>query len=1485
MAPATDIDSASGDGFPNRLAPLAGMVAILAALAIGSAAWLALASAPVATGGAGPGLERLRWVMFGATVSVAVLGVAGLGLMARVVAASRSRLRATEASLQASEAQLRVKELAMDAAVTGMCLTAPDGTITYANPAMVRMWGGASAEELLGRNLGEIARDAERMFAIFEEVRRHGAWSGPGMARRKDGRLVHLDTTCTAIVGADGVPLAYLGTFIDTTETREEQRRAALLARILDATTDIVGMVDADGRVCFLNEAGRRRLGVPLDESLADATAAEFHPEEDGRFVSQVAIPAAIRDGSWIGQTRFRARDGSLAPVSQIILCHRDARGRVEYLSTIARDIGAQLADAQRLRASEQQFRVLAEHSPDLILRYDPALRLTYANPAVTTATGRAPADFIGRTNAEAGFPAEFVELAQRRLRELFAEPRSRRFEFELDGPTGRRVFEARLEPELGPAGEVRAALMVSRDVTELQTAARAAIGARDRLALALEIARAGAWEWNARTGETVWSDEHYRLMGREPGSIEPSGELWLQSVHEDDRPAVRARVDEAVRRREEFEIEYRIVRSSGEVRWALDIGRPFLGADGGIDRCLGIHADITERKLAERALVESEKRFRALFDHSAEGIFLHDLEGTLVEVNEKTVELLGPLRAQLLGRPLRALVAPDSVDLWDRSMEKLLASGQAVFRTTMTGRGGSSFIAGISAALIELGGRRLVQGVLRDITAPARAERALREREARFRALATHAPVGIFECDTRGSVVFVNERFTALSGLDRTTARVGGWTAAVHPGDAADVRREWAAALATGSSFGRDFRFEVAGAGVRWVNGLAVPLLDDEGAVQGFLGTVLDVTERRDSEERERRNAAFRDALIESASEGICVCEEIATGPGIRFTIWNARMREITGYALEEINRLGWHQTVHPDPGTRARAADRMERMRRGEDLAVEEWTITRKDGATRDLLISTRLISGFSDTPRVLAVLHDITDRKLVEAELRRSEEQYRRIVQTAAEGIWTIDDAGVTTYVNPRLARMLGYAEAEMVGRPYSDFTDDEGRAAAAAALARGGGAGEFEFRYRRRDGSHVWTRVSAAPLFDARGGFLGSLAMVTDITALRAAERESERNRALLRAAIEASPAGIIVGEAPDARIVAANSAALALRGGDASRLLDVAYAEHPDRWRMMRADGAACPAEELPLARAVLRGETVRGEDFLVLQESGDVRWVLANAAPVRDGEGRIVAGVVVLPDITERKMSERRIGELNSSLERRVRERTGELEAANRELESFAYSVSHDLRAPLRGIDGWSLALLEDHGAALDAAAHEQLGRVRAETRRMGRLIDDLLRLARMSRLPLERSTVDLSALAAAVVDRHHAAEPGRSVAVEIQPGMRVRADPHLLEVALDNLVGNAFKFTAKTPGAGITIGSREHANGVHHFVRDNGAGFDMRYRDKLFQPFQRLHREAEFSGSGVGLATFQRVIRRHGGTVDAEGAVGAGATFYFTLP
>lgn len=407
-----------------------------------------------------------------------------------------------------------------------------------------------------------------------------------------------------------------------------------------------------------------------------------------------------------------------------------------------------------------------------------------------------------------------------------------------------------------------------------------------------------------------------------------------------------------------------------------------------------------------------------------------------------------------------------------------------------------------------------------------------------------------------------------------------------------------------------------------------------------------------------------------------------------------------------------------------------------------------------------------------------------------------------------------------------------------------------------------------------------------LADHCGGALERIRAQEEIQRLN---RQLRRHLEELQTIFDVAPVGLAVARDPDCRVITGNPACQALLRGQSVLSQNGAQGNGPTP-RILRR-GREVPAGELPMQFAARHGIPVRGEEIDLVFEDGLVINSLVSASPLYDETGRVRGSLGVLVDLSERKRAEAALQEraqeilrLNEELERRVLERTAQLEAINKELEAFSYSVSHDLRAPLRSIRGFSEVLLERYTSKLDGRGQEFLRRSCESSRHMDKLIEALLQLSRVSRCELQPQTVNLSALAVDILAGLQEADPGHPVRTSIAPALLAKGDERLLRVLLDNLLRNAWKFTAKQTPACIEFGQLSGPDPAF-FVRDNGAGFDMAYAGKLFGVFQRLHSTAEFPGTGVGLATVQRIINRHRGRIWVEAATNQGATFFFTLP
>ena len=384
-----------------------------------------------------------------------------------------------------------------------------------------------------------------------------------------------------------------------------------------------------------------------------------------------------------------------------------------------------------------------------------------------------------------------------------------------------------------------------------------------------------------------------------------------------------------------------------------------------------------------------------------------------------------------------------------------------------------------------------------------------------------------------------------------------------------------------------------------------------------------------------------------------------------------------------------------------------------------------------------------------------------------------------------------------------------------------------------------------------------------------------------TALTEATEAVRASEAKLEDIVEASPVGISIIDA-DGRLSFTNSAIGQILGVPVPELAGRRYS---DALRGVAGpDGRSLTEDQLAFGIVRATGRPVYAIEESVSRPDGGRVALSVNAAPLHDATGHVAGVVTVIADVTERTEAEARLRALNDELERRVGERTARLEDANAELEAFAYSVSHDLRAPLRSIDGFSQILWEDYGAVLDEAGRDDLQRVRGAAQRMAALIDAMLALSRLGRHDLAPEQLDLSARAEAAVQRLREQDPEREVTVEIAQGLTVCADAQLTDALLDNLLGNAWKFTSAAAVAHIAVGVRASDGVSAFYVRDDGIGFDAADADELFIPFRRLDTAEGFPGSGIGLATVRRIVARHGGRVWAESGAGEGATFWFTF-
>lgn len=804
---------------------------------------------------------------------------------------------------------------------------------------------------------------------------------------------------------------------------------------------------------------------------------------------------------------------------------------------------------------------------------------------------------------------------------------------------------------------------------------------------------------------------------------------------------------------------------------------------------------------------------------------------------------------------------------------------------------------------------------------------------------LLTHLPAAVLVQGTDADVRYANAEACRLFGIDAEEIR--GKTAASFPWrllrgdgspmDPADYPLN--RVLATRTTL-HDHVVGIQREGMPatlWLQANAFPHMDGDGQCDEVVTAFLDVSSLRAAQEALRKSLAELDELYHLAPCGYHSLDE--EGRIVRINKTEAAW---LGYRQDEL--LGRHYSELLSPASLGVFRESYARFLQQGYIYDLELELVRRNGLPLIGALSvTANCEGKGRPTMHRSTLHDISERKRAENELRQARAKLQQIVDVSPIAIYHVqlDQIGaqppLVTFMSRQVSQLTGYAQSDWQTPGFWEahvHPDDRQAVLDAQQTLFADGRLQHEYRFLHHDGSALWIDDRLVVLRDDSGQPMELVGTWMDITQRKQTEQALQILNRLYALLSRANQAIVHIHDLD--RLLEEICRVAVEEGGLlmawAGRIQDGAvkpYAHwgHEDGYL----EKALILVEERglnsgPTGSAIREGRHVVCDD--IANDPNMAPWrdlALARgyrssaAFPIRVNQ--VVVGTInfyaptpryfspamieLLSDLgadvsfamnahaetRRRQQAEEELVKLNEQLEQRVLQRTRELEVANQELESFSYSVSHDLRAPLRGIDGFSQILLKRYADRLDDTGRDYLGRVRRASQRMGELIDDLLNLSRMSRSPLRRQEVDLSSVAELSLQELRRGTPERTVDVRVQPAMHTFGDPGLLRVVLDNLLGNAWKFTRHADPAKIEFGNMELNGEMVYFVRDNGAGYDKTYARKLFQVFQRLHSESEFEGTGIGLATVQRIILRHHGKVWAEGDSGKGACFFFTLP
>jgi PAS domain S-box-containing protein len=1424
-------------------------------------------------------------------------------------AALRRRVTALEAEVERCKAiPLGIGDAAMFPAEnpSPVLRFAADGTLLYANAssaALLQQWRC----QIGGQPPAEVRRGITEVNAT-------------GTAREIEA-CVGGTAYALKVVPVHGA--SYVNVYASDVTARKQAADALRESEARNRTTlysigDAVIAVTADGCLSQMNPVAEKLTGWTEAEARDRPLQELFRiVNEETRAGVESPVERVLREGVVVGlanHTLLIAKDGSERPIADSGAPIRNEKGETTGVVLVFRDQTEERAAQRSLQESERRYRTLAESLPHLVWTCRADGPCDYLSPRWVDYTGIPEADQLGYRWLEQLHPddrerviAEWGEVA----------PRGGVFDIEFrirraDGAY--RWFRARAIPFRDADGRVVKWFGSNSDIDDYKRVHEALRESEDLLSFSLSTARTGAWELDLVDHSAHRSLQHDQIFGYQELLPEWTYEMFIEHVVPEDREAVDGKFRQAIATGGDWSFECRILRRDGVIRWIWAAGRHRTDESGRPRSMAGIVQDITERKQAEEQIARLNSELEAkVVERTAEledemeliqkvissspvGVFACRADGPCVVANPAIAAISGTSVEKMLQLNFRELGSWKENGLFDK-VQAALATGvdqrTEVHLTTTFGR--DAWL-NYTVTTFDRAGTPHFLMMVEDITDRKTKEEEIRLSRQRLDLHVKHTPLGVIEFTRDGHIARWNPAAAEIFGFSEEEAVGQHWTLIVPEEVWGQLDGVWEG-LFSQSGGGRSTNLNRHKSGrtlhCEWFN---TPLVAADGTAMGVASLVMDVTERNLAQEELARHRDHLQELVQARTAELQVSEArlIEAQRVGRLGNWEWDVVSDAISASEEFYRLfevepeqiaryqHFVECLHPDD--RERVGTEVNEALRQNRVYDTDYRVRLRDGRWRDIHARGELFTDANGKPvRLAGTCLDITERRRAEAAVRESEARYRATLYSIGDAVIATDAESRVIGMNPVAERLTGWLEAEAEGKPLSEvfrIVNEETRAAVESPVTRVLREGQVVGLANHtllvaKNGAERPIADSGAPIRDQKGETTGVVLVFRDQTEERVAQKALEESEKRYRTMFNTLLEGFCIIEVLfdasnrpfDYRFLEINPAfeeQTGLRNAQGKLMRELAP-EHETHWFEI-------------YGRVALTGEPAR----FVNEAKALDRWYEVSAYRIGGSDSRRVA--ILFSDITERKRAEDEVRRLNTELEQRVRDRTAQLEESNRELEAFSYSVSHDLRAPLRAIDGFTRILADDYASHLNTEGKRICSVVRENTGKMSRLIDDLLAFSRLGRAEMSLSPIEMGTMANSIF--HELTTPESRARIDFQVGTLppAIADPTLMRQVWMNLLSNAIKFSSKRQRAVIRVNGQQGQGENVYTVQDNGAGFDMQYVGKVFGVFQRLHSSKEFEGTGVGLALVQRVIHRHGGRVWAEGEPNKGATLYFAL-